>query len=74
MRCGPARPVQLVAGDDQGAKTAAMRLLADLGFEALDAGGLRQARILEPFAMVWINQALLRGKGRNWAFAAVAGR
>lgn len=68
------RPVQLVAGDDGGAKTAAMRLLADLGFEALDAGGLRQARILEPFAMVWINQAILRGKGRNWAFAAVAGQ
>lgn len=70
----PHRPVQLVAGDDAGAKTAAMRLLADLGFEALDAGGLRQARILEPFAMVWINQAILRGKGRNWAFAAVAGQ
>ena len=68
------RPVQLVAGDDEGAKTAAMRLLADLGFEPLDAGALRQARILEPFAMVWINQAILRGKGRNWAFAAVAGQ
>jgi predicted dinucleotide-binding enzyme len=42
-----------------------------LGFEALDAGDLTKARLLEPYAMVWINQALLRGKGRDWAFAAV---
>ena len=45
--------------------------LTDLGFEALDAGDLTKARLLEPYAMVWINQALVRGKGRNWAFAAV---
>jgi predicted dinucleotide-binding enzyme len=51
----------------------AMWLLADLGFEALDAGGLRQARILEPLALVWINQAVARGKGRNWALAAISG-
>lgn len=69
----PHRPVQFVAGEDQAAKDMAMGLLRDLGFEALDAGGLAKARLLEPFALVWINQALLRGKGRNWAFAAVAG-
>lgn len=69
----PQRPVQFVAGDDQAAKDMSMRLLADLGFEALDAGGLRQARILEPLALVWINQAVARGKGRNWALAAVSG-
>jgi len=67
------RPVQFVAGDDPDAKTAAMGLLADLGFEGLDAGDLTKARILEPFAMVWINQALARGKGRDWAFCAIAG-
>jgi 8-hydroxy-5-deazaflavin:NADPH oxidoreductase len=70
----PHRPVQFVAGEDQAAKDMAMGLLGDLGFEALDAGGLRQARILEPLALVWINQAILRGKGRDWAFAAVAGQ
>lgn len=67
----PQRPVQFVAGEDQAAKEAAMALLRDLGFEPLDAGGLTKARILEPFALVWINQAILRGKGRDWAFAAV---
>ena len=30
-----------------------------------------RARLLEPFAMVWINQSLLRGKGRMWALAAI---
>ncbi len=68
----PHRPVQFVAGNDAGAKAAAMALLADLGFEALDAGDLTRARILEPFALVWINQAILRGKGRDWAFAALS--
>jgi len=46
-------------------------MLADLGFEPLDAGDITKSRILEPFGMVWINQALYRGKGRDWAFAAV---
>jgi len=46
--------------------------MTDLGFEALDAGDITKARLLEPFGMVWINQALMRGKGRNWAFAAVS--
>jgi predicted dinucleotide-binding enzyme len=68
------RPVQFVAGEDQAAKDMAMGLLRELGFEPLDAGGLAKARILEPFALVWINQAIARGKGRNWAFAAVAGQ
>jgi hypothetical protein len=27
--------------------------------------------LLEPLAMVWINQALMRGHGRDWAFAAL---
>jgi hypothetical protein len=67
----PHRPAMFMAGDDAAAKAAVASLLTDLGFEALDAGELEMARILEPHAMVWINQALLRGKGRNWAFAAV---
>lgn len=70
----PHRPVMFMAGDDGRAKDSVARLLTDLGFEALDAGDLTKARLLEPFAMVWINQALLRGKGRHWAFAAVQAR
>ncbi|THD60009.1 MAG: dinucleotide-binding enzyme [Bradyrhizobium sp.] len=65
------RPVMFVAGDDDSAKSTVTRLVSELGFEALDAGALKQARILEPFAMVWINQALFRGLGRNWAFGVI---
>ncbi len=67
----PVPPVMFMAGDDAPAKATVGRLVADLGFDVHDAGALRQARILEPFALVWINQAMLRGKGRDWAFAAV---
>lgn len=66
------RPVMFMAGSDTGAKSEAAKLLADLGFEALDAGDITKSRLLEPFAMVWINQALLRGKGRNWALAVLS--
>ena len=69
----PQRPVMMMAGDSDAAKGRVAGLLTDLGFAPLDAGGLVRARLLEPFAMLWINQALLRGKGRNWAFAAVEG-
>ena len=47
-------------------------LLTDLGFDPLDAGDLTKARLLEPFALTWINQALMRGKGRDWAFGAMS--
>ncbi len=67
------RPVMLMAGDSDAAKASVATILTDLGFEPLDAGGLSKARLLEPFGMVWINQALMRGKGRDWAFAAVQG-
>lgn len=65
------RPVQFLAGNDESAKMLAARLLASLGFEPLDAGDITRSRLLEPFGMVWINQALIRGKGREWAMAAV---
>jgi hypothetical protein len=68
------RPVMFMASNSDAAKAQVATLLTDLGFEALDAGDLTKARILEPFGMVWINQALFRGKGRNWAFAAVEGQ
>lgn len=46
-------------------------VLTDLNFEPLDASDIRKSRLLEPLGMVWIDQALLREKGRTWAFAAV---
>jgi 8-hydroxy-5-deazaflavin:NADPH oxidoreductase len=63
--------VMFVAGDDEAAKPKVMALVGDLGFEVVDAGPLRIARLLEPHAMLWIHLALNRGLGRDWAFALV---
>ena len=66
------RDASLIACEDLLAfEVAVATVLIDLGFEPLDAGDITKSRLLEPFGMVWINQALLRGKGRTWAFAAV---
>lgn len=47
-----ARAQLLYYGDDDGAKDIAARLINDIGFEPLNAGPLRTARFVEPFAMV----------------------
>jgi len=48
------KPVMFVAGDDSAGKATVLSLVADAGFEPIDAGGLRAARLLEPLAMLWI--------------------
>jgi len=63
------KPMMLVAGDAAGKKPVVMDLVGKLGFEPVDAGPLKNARLLEPFAMVWIDQAIKHGRGREFAFA-----
>jgi predicted dinucleotide-binding enzyme len=65
---GPPRPVMFVAGDDEAKKPVVQGLVADLGFEAVDGGPLRNARLLEPLAMVWIDRSM-SGRDRDFAFA-----
>jgi predicted dinucleotide-binding enzyme len=63
------QPVMFVAGDDEARKPIVLKLVAATGFEAVDAGPLRNARLLEALAMLWIDQAMIRGRGRDFAFA-----
>jgi hypothetical protein len=63
------KSVMFVAGDDAAAKPKVISLVGDLGFEVIDAGPLRNARLLEAHAMLWIDLALVRGQGRDFAFA-----
>jgi len=62
------KSVMFVAGDDAAAKPKVMALVGDLGFELIDAGPLRNARLLEAHAMLWIDLAMTRGQGRDFAF------
>ena len=65
----PAPPVMFVAGDDAAGKAVVLGLVADAGFEAIDAGDLRVSRLLEPLAMLWIELAVKRGLGPGFSFA-----
>src|SRR5215471_857391 len=62
------RVVLFYCGDDADAKKTVHQLVADLGFEAIDAGPLKQARLLEPFALLWISLAFQGGFGREIGF------
>jgi predicted dinucleotide-binding enzyme len=68
----PPDPIaMLYCGNDAEAKQIAGQLAAELGFEAIDAGRLEVARLLEPFARLWIHLALHQGFGREFAFKIV---
>jgi predicted dinucleotide-binding enzyme len=58
------------AGDSQAAKDVVRPLVDGLGFEAIDAGGLKRSRELEALASLWIGLAF-GGLGRDFAFRVV---
>lgn len=62
------RAVMFICGDDAAHKPTVLKLASDIGFEAMDAGDLVVARLLEPYAMLWIHLALVRGLVRDFAF------
>lgn len=63
------RALMPVAGDDAAAKQTVIELATELGFDAIDAGGLSAARDLEHLAMLWIRMAYTLGNGPDIAFA-----
>jgi predicted dinucleotide-binding enzyme len=64
----PGTPVMFICGNDDDAKATTASLVGELGFEPVDAGDLTLARLLEPFALIWIHMALRRGFGTHWGF------
>jgi len=58
-------------GDDVGAKTTVEQLIKEIGFEPIDAGGLRVARYLEPLAMLMIQLGYVKGMGTNIAMSLI---
>ena len=63
------RTVMFVCGDDAAVKPTVLRLVGDVGFDAVDVGKLTQARLLEPWAMLWISLAFRGGLRRDFGFA-----
>jgi predicted dinucleotide-binding enzyme len=62
------RPSCVYCGDDKKARAVAAKLIADVGFEPVDAGPLRIARYTEPFAMLTAQLAYGTGDGPDWAY------
>ena len=55
----------LYCGDDIAAKMFVSNLIAEIGMDPVDVGPLRNARLLEPMALLWIDLANNRGWGKN---------
>jgi len=52
-----------ICGDDDAAKAAVKQLSEEMGFEAVDVGGISNAVHLEHVAMLWIHMAYNQGFG-----------
>ena len=66
---GGKQSVMFVCGDDAASRAVVCKLSEQIGFETIDAGPLRIARLLEPLAMLWIHLAFNTELKRDFAFA-----
>ncbi len=62
------KPSTFICGNDLQAKSVVKKLGEELGFDVVDAGPLKNARLLEPLAMLWIELAYNQGLGTGIAF------
>jgi len=62
------KPSLIYCGDDDQAKQVAAQLIADLGFDPVDAGPLRIARFTEPFALLVAELAYNGDEGPELAY------
>jgi len=65
---GGLKPVMFLAGDDADAKRIVAQLATDIGFQPLDTGDLKIARLLEPTGMLWIHQAIVQKQGTGFTW------
>lgn len=62
------RPSLVYYGDNAAAKRVARTLIKDVGFEPVDAGPLRMARYVEPYAVLLAELAYEGGRGPGLAY------
>ena len=72
-RLGDKALTAFVAADDADAKTAVLELARKIGFDAVDAGPLKNARMLEPLAFFNIQLGYVLGMGTQIGFTLLRG-
>jgi len=72
-RVGDKPLTAFVAGDDSGAKKTVLELARGIGFDAVDAGPLKNARLLEPLALFNIQLGYALGMGTQIGFKLLHG-
>jgi hypothetical protein len=59
-------PDMFVCGNDDGARKLVTGICRDFGWGVVDLGGIEASRLLEPLAMIYIQNAIRTG---NWDYA-----
>lgn len=72
-RLGDRPLTTFVAADDAGAKRTVLELAREIGFDAVDAGPLKNARLLEPLAFFNIQLGYTLGMGTQIGFKLLHG-
>lgn len=63
------KPAMMFCGDDVAAKKAVGELIAQLGWEPLDVGGLEQALHLEHMTLLWVRMVRVGGASPHMVWA-----
>ena len=63
------KPVMMYCGQDSAAKKIVGELIAQLGWHALDVGGLDQALHLEHMTLLWVRMVRVNGHSPNMVWA-----
>jgi hypothetical protein len=65
----PVRPAMMFCGDDAAAKKTVGELIAQLGWEPLDVGGIEQALHLEHMTLLWVRMVRVGGASAHMVWA-----
>ena len=65
------KPAMLFCGNDAGVKRMVAGLIEQLGWEALDVGGLEQALHLEHMTLLWVRMVRVNGASPDLVYAAL---
>jgi predicted dinucleotide-binding enzyme len=66
MLFGADVPSVFYCGDDAAAKSAVRRLIIEIGLEPVDSGPLKNARFVEPTAMLMLQLGAFLGMAKEW--------